>query len=189
MTVGSAPRTKSKTSPRCHEFSVERIRELLDFCPERGIFYWKNPVSTKIAPGSIAGGPTSNGYWSVHVLGRPILAHRLAWFYLYGEWPGEDIDHINRNTLDNRPENLRLATRSENNMNRCVSATHGFKGVSLHKPSGLWFARTKVNGKQLCLGYFKTPEEAADAYDNFVEKLHGDRALTNAKLRSANEAA
>lgn len=78
-----------------------------------------------------------------------------------GSPPGLDIDHINGDRLDNRKSNLRAVSRSENNMNSDkVWSASGYKGVGLHKQSGLWYSRLKVGGKVLSLGYHKTPELA-----------------------------
>jgi len=78
------------------------------------------------------------------------------------------VDHINGNKLDNRRANLRCVPYSHNNLNQGnrlrKDNTHGFRGVSQHRPSGLWQARLTVGGKRHNLGYFKTPQEAHEAY-------------------------
>jgi len=84
---------------------------------------------------------------------------------------GVEPDHKNRNGLDNRRSNLRKLTRSDNNRNRRASAAHGFLGVTLHKASGLWRGYVNVSGKQISVGYFKTPDEAAAARDAKVREL------------------
>lgn len=91
---------------------------------------------------------------------------------------GEEVDHRNGNPLDNRRENLRLATRSENGRNRRLStaSTSGYKGVSLHKRSGKWHAAIKINGRIKNLGYFDTPEQAYAAYCESALELHGEFA-------------
>jgi len=89
---------------------------------------------------------------------------------------GEEVDHINHDTLDNRKSELRLCTRSENGRNRGAQEnnTSGYKGVYWHKPMGKWCAAIKLKGKRIYLGYFQTPEEAHSAYCKAAQELHGD---------------
>lgn len=176
------PKKRKKTHPVVPDITLEEVRELFDYDPLTGVFRWKTPPTKRVSPGDIAGTAHNAGYWALSIRGKPVLAHRVAWFYVHGEWPSGDIDHINRDTIDNRLENLRVVSRSENNMNRKRSASSGFKGVCLHKASGLWTANTKVKGVPVHLGYYKTAEEAGRAYDKFVEDTYGDVALTNEKL-------
>lgn len=101
-----------------------------------------------------------------------------------------DVDHINGNTLDNRRANLRLATNSQNAMNRkkpsgCASA---FKGVAWNCHVKSWQARIKMNGKGKHIGYFNTEGEAALAYDHFARKFFKDRARLNFPEESVDEA-
>ena len=88
-------------------------------------------------------------------------------------------DHINRNTLDNREENLRVCTRSENNMNRGkrTDNTSGFKGV--FKSGNKWTSKIQAGQTVYCLGSFATREEAARAYDIAAKKIHGEYAMLN----------
>lgn len=92
--------------------------------------------------------------------------------------PHEQADHINGNGLDNRRENLRLATKSQNNANRRISKNNksGYKGVSWHKASGKWVAGIKVNGKSINLGGYDTPEQAHKAYCDAAIKYFGEFA-------------
>ena len=109
----------------------------------------------------------SNGalYRRIQLDGRKYKAHRLAWLYLFGEWPKGQIDHINRNSLDNRIANLRDVSQSENQHNRPEQAnnTSGVKGVHWHKQKMRWQAAIRINGKLIHLGLFGTKEEAAYA--------------------------
>lgn len=94
---------------------------------------------------------------------------------------GEQVDHITRNPLDNRIENLRLATQSENHCNRgkFKNNTSGFKGVSWHKYTQKWEAKIMLDGTRKYLGYFDTPEKAALAYNAAARELHGEFAYQN----------
>ena len=93
------------------------------------------------------------------------------------------VDHINGNTLDNRKENLRVCTSSENKMNRrvCRSAS-GFKCVHWHKTRKRWQAYIRINKKRKCLGFFREKESAAIAYDKAAVKYYGEFAATNKML-------
>jgi hypothetical protein len=103
------------------------------------------------------------------------LAHRLAWAFVNGEFPKSDIDHVNGIKTDNRIENLRLATRSENQCNRGKHANNksGFKGVNWNQSVKKWAARCMVNGKRTHIGYFDDVALAAAAYQQVAVSLHG----------------
>jgi hypothetical protein len=94
---------------------------------------------------------------------------------------GQEVDHINGNRLDNRRENLRLATRSQNakNVGKKPSNKSGFKGVHKHGRNNSWVAQISVENKMIHLGSFKTPEEAALAYNAAAQRLHGEFANFN----------
>lgn len=97
--------------------------------------------------------------------------------------PEEFVDHRNRDGLMNRRANLRVCTKSQNAQNMVgKSKSSPFKGVSLHRSSGLWGARIHVNGEKISLRYHKTDRQAALAYDEAAEKYFGEFALTNRKM-------
>lgn len=100
---------------------------------------------------------------------------------------GLQVDHINRNGLDNRPENLRLVTRGQNGMNRPVQPNNvaGAKGVHWDSAKRKWTAQIIVRGKQYFLGRFNTKEEAASAYDRAAEQGYGEIAWTNSRQGAA----
>lgn len=91
------------------------------------------------------------------------------------------VDHINGNPLDNRRKNIRICSRQQNTWNSKLNRknTSGYKGVSLHKPSGKWVAKIKVNMKRIHLGLHKEKLDAARAYDNAAKLYFGDFAVTN----------
>ena len=106
-----------------------------------------------------------------------ILMHRII-----NKTPkGMDTDHINRNTLDNRKQNLRGCTRSQNCTNRPAQkhGSSGFKGVSWHKHRKAWSAYVCVNKKMIYLGYFENKEDAAKAHDKKAKEIYGDFAYLN----------
>jgi len=113
----------------------KRLKELLHYNPETGIFVWKISVSN-IKAGSTAGYEMSAGYSEIGIKNKRYYVHHLAWLYMYGEFPKGDIYHINHNRSDNRISNLRTVTRQENTRNASKSAinTSGVTGVSWNKP-------------------------------------------------------
>ena len=108
---------------------------------------------------------------------RDITMHRS----ILGKKKGLEVDHINRDGLDNRRENLRLCTRSQNSMNQGLrkNSLSGYRGVSYHQKRKRWIARIRVDGKHVRSASFKTAEEAARAYDEFAKKYHGEFASLN----------
>lgn len=151
------------------------LHEVLDYNPDTGIFIWKNPTSTCVKTGDIAGWIDFHGYHSIRLNKKIYRAHRLAWLYVYKKFPLKNVDHINGIRTDNRIENLREATTSENAQNKKKSMSNnktGYLGVSKITNKNKWCAFIKVNGKNKNLGTFKTPELAFNAYINAKRNLH-----------------
>jgi hypothetical protein len=154
-----------------------QLRSFLHYDPKTGIFTRIARCSPKspYKVGDLAGSKGSKGHLYIMVAGKVYAAHRLAWLYVYGAFPAAMIDHRNLIRDDNRIDNLREATRSQNSMNSGVNSrnTTGFKGVSFFKKTSRWKASAKINGKPTHLGYFDTPQAASDAYQGFAKKHHG----------------
>lgn len=131
---------------------------------------WRNGVRKDL----IAGTLTKNGYVSVGSKGVKAYAHRIVWFMHYGEIPkGFDIDHINHDRTDNRIENLRIVSRSENLKNKgVVLSSSGEMGVYWSAASGKWDASLTVDGKKRYLGLFTSIDEAKKARV-IANKIHG----------------
>lgn len=150
-----------------------RLRELLSYDPETGEFRWKQSKGP-MSSGQIAGHRKITGYRYISIDGKAYPAHHLAWFYVHGKFPIEELDHINRVKFDNRLINLRQATRTQNNQNTSISknSTTGVKGVSYDYKSKKWHARIRYDGKTLHVGRYKTLEEAKEAIKIWRMTLH-----------------
>lgn len=154
--------------------TAERLRALMQYSCETGEFTWVADRNNRNRSGTVAGRVSRLGYVQIGIDGGRYLAHRLAYLYVYGEWPVGDLDHIDRNKLNNRISNLRLASKCENQQNRAIHKNNksGFKGVFWHKRSGKWVARIGANGKQYHIGTFDAAEVAYKAYCEAAAKLH-----------------
>lgn len=108
---------------------------------------------------------------------KRLRMHRL----IMGNPDGLFVDHIDGNGMDNRKENLRVCTASQNSMNRAAVSKNvfGYKGVEKNGKSMRFSARIKVGGVRYYLGSFKTPKEAAEAYNEAAKKHHGEFAKLN----------
>lgn len=154
--------------------SQRELREILMYDPKTGVFVWKKCIGkSRTDVGSIAGG-ASGRYWRIQVKGIRYYGHQLAWFYVHGVWAIE-IDHCDKNKINNKLANLRLATRSQNLVNRKVKNSTGYRGVS-HRSKNCFSARIKINKKLHRLGNFSSAEEAYAAYLQAAKKLHGEFA-------------
>lgn len=151
-----------------HPPSVHRLRALLDYDQLTGVLTWRVSRGGGSPPaGSPAGRVNgTTGYRMIKLDGQLYSAHRLAWLHVHGEWPSSHIDHKDCEKDNNRIENLRVATRSQNNANsrRRSDNTSGLKGASFHRHSGKWRATIKGVDRYVHLGLFLTAEEAHAAY-------------------------
>lgn len=157
--------------------SYERLREVLDYDPYLGIFIWKNKTAKNIIIGSIAGGKRpSDGYWRIGIDGERYVSHRLAWLYMTGAQPPEYIDHVDNNRANNRWDNLRATTWTQNlrNMKMHKDNATGLKGVSYDKRHLKWYGQIKHDGKKHFLGYFDCPAAASFAYQIEADKHFGE---------------
>lgn len=158
------------------ELTQARVRELFDY-REDGALIWKIYRSQNARAGDVAGYKKSHGYLYISIDDKRFIAHRIVFLWHHGYLPA-DVDHINGIRSDNRIENLRAASRSQNLQNSKKSSrnTSGFKGVSWCKKRMKWRANICANYKQVALGYFDTPEAAHAAYVEAARSLHGDFA-------------
>ena len=162
------------------DLTVDLLNHLFEYDKETGNLIWKTRPSIKasrVKVGTIAGTLKSHGYICVGINRNSYRAHRLIFLMHKGYLP-KTIDHINGDTLDNRIENLRAATRGQNQHNRKTNAnnTSGYKGVSWYKKRKKWISKIKLEGKAIHLGYFDNLEEAAEVVRKAREEVHGDFA-------------
>lgn len=166
----------------------ELLKEKLHYDKDTGVFTWTDSkLNANCARGKEAGCVTSGGYRDIKMLlggkGRVFRAHRLAWFYVYGEFPKLHIDHINHDRADNRISNLREVTQRENQRNQSMykNNTSGYNGVFFRKQVEKYEARVRVDGRLMFLGYFKKIEDAAQAVKEAREHygFHVNHGQTN----------
>ena len=152
------------------------VWRLFDYNPKTGEFRWRHQFGRARA-GERAGWATPHGYWMIGFGRRMHYAHRLAWLYVHGVWPGH-LDHKNRDKLDNRIENLRPATHSQQHANAWLRSDNklGVKGVKRH--SNGYAVRITVARREIYVGWFKTLEEAAQAYRDAAVRHFGEFAYT-----------
>ena len=146
----------------------ERIQAVLQYDPLTGSF------SRKTGKRKI--GWLAHGYINIGIDGQKFRAHRLAWILMTGAWPDLCIDHINGDRADNRWENLRLATSSQNQQNRHTrkDSRVGLKGVTEFRDR--WKAQIKIGGRQTHLGMFESKEDAHLAYQKAALRCFGEYA-------------
>ncbi len=158
------------------ELTQDRVRELFDY-REDGALIWRVYRSSNARPGDVAGYMKSHGYLYVSINEKRFIVHRVVFLWHHGYLP-PDVDHINGVRSDNRIENLREASRSQNlhNSKKSSRNTSGYKGVSWCDRRQKWRANICTNYKQRSLGYFDTAELAAAAYAEAAAKDHGSFA-------------
>lgn len=158
--------------------SVDDVRRYFNYNPETGLITWRVRPSRNRQIGSVAGTLHPDGYRILRLHYKPLMAHRVAWALHHGQWPENEIDHINGIRGDNRICNLRDVVREVNTQNlrhaRSDNAC-GMLGVGRH--SGRWRARLTVSGKLRSLGLFDTAEAAHAAYVKAKRELHAGNTL------------
>ena len=155
----------------------EEVVRVLHYDECTGIFTWKishaNNVKAGRETGCVNVSVSGKAYRVIRINGRSYKAHRLAWLILTGNFPDDQIDHIDGNGLNNRSVNLRAVSRAENckNVRKHARNTSGVTGVYWDKAGSKWYASIKINGKQKRLGYFDFDEAVAVRKE--AERIHG----------------
>ena len=159
--------------------SHERLKELVDYDPDTGIFRWKAKAAARVKIGEVFGSLGTGGYLTVFLEKKCYPLHVLAMFYTDGVWPSELVDHKDLNKTNNKRNNLRLATKSQNNRNCKIRKDNrsGVKGVSYRdKSGGQWVCRIHTDSGRKYIGCFKTKEEATAIMKIAREEHHGEFA-------------
>ena len=154
---------------------IEQLRQYLDYNPQTGEFVWKIDRHGSRGIGKAAGSVDPRGRRMIYFDGNTYFAHRLAWLFIYGEWPSGIIDHVDGDASDNSISNLRDVSYSVNSQNQIKAKSSnklGFLGVYKDKRGGKFRADISIDGKNKCLGYFLTPEEAHDKYLAAKREFH-----------------
>ena len=154
----------------------ERLKELLNYNPETGIFTWigKSGVRSHIKLGDIAGS-ISNGYLQISISNKIYKSHRLAWLYMTGKFPENQIDHIDLVKSNNKFSNLRDVSNSENLQNIKTRKKHnksGYLGVCKTKQTKKFKASITLRGKSIHIGYFSSACDAHHAYVEYKRIIH-----------------
>tara|TARA_R100001244_G_C5089428_1_gene116025 strand:- start:21 stop:518 length:498 start_codon:yes stop_codon:yes gene_type:complete len=140
----------------------KQLKELLHYNPDTGIFTNRVRRSQSSKIGDVAGCNSADGYLAIKISGKKYKGHRLAWLYVSGELPLNQIDHINGITSDNRIVNLRNVSHAENCKNQKLRNTNtsGITGVGWHKGNKKWLSKICVDDKIIHLGVFIDKFEA-----------------------------
>lgn len=159
------------------ELTAKRLREIMDYNPKMGVFRWKEKLARRVYVGAVIGtnGPKNNRI--VSIFSKRYQLHRLAFLWMTGKWPSQQVDHINCDRSDNRWNNLRLASPAQNAWNsQNIKGRKLPKGVGWDKQAHKYRARIRFNYEQKFLGHFNTAKEASAAYATAAKQLFGEYA-------------
>ncbi|EIV2008355.1 HNH endonuclease [Klebsiella pneumoniae] len=158
---------------KCNDnIPIDFWRECLSYDAENGVLYWKTrPLEhfmtsqscatwNKRFAGKPAGSPNNQQYIHIGMRNKLYKAHRIVWALYYGEYPHSLIDHVNGNRQDNRIENLRVVSSSENCQNQKLRITSTSGCVGVAKCNSGFRSYIQVNGKRVHLGVYQSVEEA-----------------------------
>ena len=167
----------SEVEKRSREWFKTFAAEHIAYDPETGRLWWKKKPNRQASVGKEIGSKNPEGYLYFYSYGRRYKAHRVAWLLVHGEWPSDQIDHINGVRTDNRISNLRAvdqSTNMENMRGARKSNKSGFLGVHLYAPHRRkpYKATICIKGKTKALGVYETAEMAHSAYLKVKRELH-----------------
>ena len=154
-----------------NDVTQEELKKKLIYYPEEGYFIW-----SKL--GNVAGWTRKDGYSFIRLNNKLYRTHRLAWLYMYGSFPKNEIDHIDGNPNNNRINNLRLSNSTQNKCNTRLrkDSTSGAKGIHWYKAYEKWQVKLTYNKKTINLGYFKDFFEACCVVASERNKIHKEFA-------------
>lgn len=161
------------------DITQELLKRLFSYDGETGLFTRLEVKSRKYKPGSIAGSLSCERHQKIIIRYKKYYIHHLAWLYVYGDWPESSIDHINGDPTDNRIDNLRTATHSQNLLNRSKQSNNksGYKNVSWSKVMGAWEVRMRINKKTKIIGFFDDVIKANEAAISARAAYQGQYAI------------
>jgi hypothetical protein len=153
----------------------EELKKFFSYDHNSGKFYRLVRMG-RVRPGLVESVPAFNGYLYLGIGGKKYLHHRLAWFYVHGYWPSDEVDHIDGDKTNNAISNLRCASRAENEVNKGLkkSNTSGIKGVRWEKHTQKWYAFITVNAKMMSLGRYDSVADAVEARERVAKRIHGE---------------
>lgn len=154
------------------DLTQERLKELLDYDEDTGVFVWRVRPANSVKVGDVAG--YNQGYIQIRVDGIKYQAHRLVWLYVHGYFPEYFIDHMNGIKDDNRIVNLREVSNQCNAQSTKISSNNksGYNGVSWNKIARKWKSQIRINSKDIHLGLYDCKLDAglaritAEDWDN-----------------------
>lgn len=150
----------------------QRLKEVLSYNSSTGEFVWLFDCVANKVKGKVAGSIKTGGYRQIRIEGQRYAAHRLAWLYVHGKFPPDEIDHINGMTDDNRIDNIRAVSHTENAKNRRMYKNNksGIMGVAWAGKAKKWWSQIRLSGKTKSLGYHKDFFEACCARKSAEKK-------------------
>ena len=150
----------------------EKLKEMLRYDESTGVFTWRTP-RPRVKVGDNAGCTNARGYCMIETGCKAYGAHRLVWLYVHGEFPPDQIDHINGIKTDNRLVNLRAVTNAQNSQNRKTQKSVScHRGVCWSKEKGKWVVRTRLNNVLHFRGYFANLDDAVLAAKSQRDELY-----------------
>lgn len=163
-----------------NSLTAARLREVLHYDPDTGVFTWVKPTNRRIRVGAVAG--CIDGKHGHRIIigidGDLHLAHRLAWLYMTGEWPEHEIDHKNGDRMENPFDNLRDATRKLNQQNQRRARCDSKSGIQGVRAVGENFrASIRVDGSPVSLGTHPTSDQASAAFVEAKRLYHPGNTL------------
>jgi len=145
--------------------TYDRLKEILEYSPTSGLFFSKK-INNHV------GALDEKGYIRVLADGKLYRAHRLAWLYMTGQWPQDQVDHINGNKADNRWENLRDVDQTLNMLNKHKPHHNNRSGVlGVSELNGKYYPRLRIDGKLVYLGSYASKVEAKERYESFKQEV------------------
>ena len=155
-----------------------KLKEIIEYDPLTGIIIYKKTLSNRIKVGEEVNGISDRGYKRCQIEGKRYQCHDLAWLYMTGEFPKNQIDHIDCNPENLKFINLRESTQMQNCCNRSIGKNNssGIKGVKWHKSSGKWYVSIDSNYKRIYIGSYDYIKDAEIAVKKARLEIHKEFA-------------